>query len=125
MSFIQRIGYYLVGLSIGLVVLAFFFNGKKTSCSYGPNSRVLKEINSKHIIFQENVMTLITNHAVDSSEIYHALKQGNIIFSESTPRKKPCGIYTIRHKKETKTWQLTVKNCDSTTIVTQLKIDSL
>ena len=50
MTLIQRIGYYLGGFSIGLVILAFFLNGKKTSCSYGPDSRVLKNINSKKLI---------------------------------------------------------------------------
>ncbi len=39
MKLIQRIGYYLGGFSIGLVILAFFLNGKKTSCSYGPDAR--------------------------------------------------------------------------------------
>ena len=74
MKLIQRIGYYLGGFSLGLVILAFFFNGKKTSCSYGPEARVLKNINSKKIIFSEAVNTQIANKTIDSIEIKTILK---------------------------------------------------
>ena len=48
MKLIHRIGYYLGGFTIGIVILIFFLSGKKTSCDYGPNARVLKNIRSKH-----------------------------------------------------------------------------
>ena len=54
MKLIQRIGYYLGGFSLGLIILAFFFSKKKTSCSYGPEARVIKNINSKKILFSND-----------------------------------------------------------------------
>ena len=53
MTLLQRIGYYLGGFSIGLIILAFFLNGKKVSCDYGPEARVLKNINTKKSSFQK------------------------------------------------------------------------
>ena len=47
MKFIHRLGYYLGGFSIGLILLAFFLQGKKTSCDYGPNARTTKNIANK------------------------------------------------------------------------------
>ena len=74
MTLIQRIGYYLGGFSIGLIVLAFFLNGKKASCSYGPEARVLKNINTKKIIFSDYVDSQIDNRVIDSAEIRTILK---------------------------------------------------
>ena len=123
MTLIQRIGYYLGGFSIGLVILAFFLNGKKTSCSYGPDSRVLKNINSKKLIYSQNISTLLDNKTVDSAAINYILKKGDINFSESNPREKPCGVYTIEGMHNDNEVTLTVENCDSIATVLKLIID--
>lgn len=120
MKLIQRIGYYLGGFSIGLVILAFFLNGKKTSCSYGPESRVIKNINSKNILYSENIINLINKKVVDSSDISYILKKGDINFSESKPRQKPCGVYIIEGVFNDKEVNLTVQNCDSTATLQNL-----
>ena len=95
MKLIQRIGYYLGGFSLGLIILAFFLNGKKTSCSYGPDARVLKNINSKKIKYSETLSNLLINKTIDSTGINFVLKKGDINFSESNPRQEPCGIYVV------------------------------
>ena len=122
MKLIQRIGYYLGGFSIGLIILAFFLNGKKTSCSYGPDARVLKNINSKKIIYSNTVATYLSNKIIDSSEIQTVLKKGDINFSESNTRQKPCGIYNIEGDFNEKEIVLTVENCDSIATILELKI---
>ena len=53
MKFTQRLGYYLGGFAIGLVILMFFLNGKDASCDYGPNARTVKNISSKPINYSE------------------------------------------------------------------------
>ncbi|WP_298499291.1 hypothetical protein [uncultured Algibacter sp.] len=120
MKLIQRIGYYLGGFSIGLIILAFFLNGKKTSCSYGPESRVIKNINSKNILYSENIINLINKKVIDSSDISYILKKGDINFSESKPRQKPCGVYIIEGIFNDKEVILTVQNCDSTATLQNL-----
>ena len=123
MKLIQRIGYYLGGFSIGLVILAFFLNGKKTSCSYGPDSRVLKNINSKKLIYSQNIFTLLDNKSIDSADINYILKKGDINFSESNPRQLPCGVYAIEGEHNNNEFILTVENCDSIATVLKIKID--
>ena len=123
MTLIQRIGYYLGGFSIGLVILAFFLNGKKASCSYGPEARVLKNINTKKIIFSDYVDSQILNKVIDSTQIRTILKKGDINFSESNTRQKPCGIYIVEGDYNDDNLKLTIENCDSIATITHLKIE--
>ncbi|WP_396601110.1 hypothetical protein [Algibacter sp. R77976] len=122
MKLIQRIGYYLGGFSIGLIILAFFLNGKKTSCAYGPESRVLKNINSKNLIFSQNITDLLKNKVLDSSDIAYILKKGDINFSKSEPRQEPCGVYVIEGFYNDDDVILTVENCDSIATLQNLTI---
>lgn len=122
MKLIQRIGYYLGGFSIGLVILAFFLNGKKTSCSYGPEARVLKNINTKKISYSQNFSNLLINNQIDSTDVINILQKGDINFSESNPRQEPCGIYFIEGIHNDNEIALTIENCDSTATLLNLKI---
>ncbi len=123
MKLIQRIGYYLGGFSIGLIILAFFLSGKKTSCSYGPEARVLKNINTKTIVYSPEIQSEITNKNVDSVFIHHVLKNGSINFSESKTRQEPCGLYIVEGDSDGKNMTIIVENCDSIATITQLKIE--
>ena len=122
MTLLQRIGYYLGGFSIGLIILAFFLNGKKVSCDYGPEARVLKNINTKNIVFSEDILTYLSTKKIDSTTISYLLKKGDINFSKSTPREKPCGIYAIEGEYKDIEMLMTVQNCDS--IATILNVSS-
>ena len=55
MKIVHRFGFYMGGFSIGLVFLMFFLSGKKTSCAYGPDARVLKNIQTKRPQYSESV----------------------------------------------------------------------
>jgi hypothetical protein len=55
MKFLYRLGFYFGGFSIGLIFLAFILNGKKTSCNYTPNARVIDNLLQKEIMISEDV----------------------------------------------------------------------
>lgn len=117
MKLIHRLGFYLGGFSIGLVFLMFFLSGKKTSCAYGPNARVLKNINTKTIVLSENTVNYLQNKAMDSLYVLKILKQGKVLFNESNVERDSCKIYTIKLQET----HLTVQNCDSIATVLELK----
>ena len=117
MKLIQRIGYYLGGFSIGLIILAFFLNGKKVSCDYGPEARVLKNINTKEIVYSEAINNALLEREIDSLTILFLLKRGDVNFSKSEPRQKPCGVYTIEGTYNEKDLFLTVENCELTATI--------
>ncbi|MGY0392435.1 hypothetical protein ACW5R3_07780 [Bizionia sp. KMM 8389] len=120
MKLIQRIGYYLGGFSIGLVILAFFLSGKNVSCDYGPEARVLKNINSKKLEYNTTIANQLQEKAIDSSTIKNIIKLGNIQFSKSDTRKEPCGIYFLEGKTEKLHMDLKIENCDSIATITEI-----
>ena len=111
MKFIHRLGYYLGGFSIGLLFLAFFLSGKRASCDYGPDARVLKNIGLKQLQFDERVEDMLNSKTIDSTTISLILKQGDVNFSKSNTKLETCKIYVIEKAVEDKEIALTVENC--------------
>ncbi|MGB6268913.1 MAG: hypothetical protein WBF67_07880 [Olleya sp.] len=116
MKILHRFGYYLGGFAIGLVILAVFLNGRGVSCeyNYGPEARVLKNIRTKTLQFTSESEALIASKVIDTASISYLLKEGDVDFSKSEPRKEPCGIYYISGEtKDKKNISLYIQNCDS------------
>ncbi len=122
MKLIHRLGYYLGGFSIGLIFLAFFLSGKKTSCSYGPNARVLKNIGLKELKYTSESQKMLQNSSIDTSTISYILKKGNVNFSESDTKLDSCKLYVIEESIEDKAYTLTVENCDSIATIKKIII---
>ena len=107
MSFLKRLYYYSTGFIIGIIFLFFIFNGKRTSCNYGPSARVIDNIISKELILKSNI------ESIDSLELIDLISEGKVIFNKSEPNQKPCGIYYI----ETDSLNFIITNCeDSATL---------
>ncbi|MCH7524261.1 MAG: hypothetical protein IIC74_04440 [Bacteroidetes bacterium] len=113
MKLIHRIGYYLGGFSIGLIFLAFFLSGKRASCSYGLDARVLKNISTKQLVYSQNVLELLKNKSIDSLTISEILKLGDVDFSKVDRDIEFCKIYIIEHEIDEKDIALTVENCET------------
>lgn len=121
MKLINRIGYYLGGFSVGLILLAFFLNGKKVSCDYGPEARVLKNINSKTLLYDEDVLSALQEKQLDTSSARQVLLYGDLTIN-SDSRKKPCGFYIIEGLISEQLISFTVENCDSIATVKYIEI---
>jgi hypothetical protein len=122
MKFIHRLGYYLGGFSIGLIFLAFFLSGKRASCDYGPDARVLKNIGLKQLQFDERVEDMLNSKTIDSTTISLILKQGDVNFSESNTKLETCKIYVIEKAVEDKEIALTVENCKQIATIKNISI---
>jgi len=122
MKLIHRIGYYLGGFSIGLVILAFFLSGKKTSCDYGPNARVIKNISIKNKIYSEAAILNMQSLAIDSSDVSRLIKTGDIDFSNSETNSEPCKYYLIENEINDQDLNLWVKNCDSVATIEKISL---
>jgi len=122
MTLIQRIGYYLGGFSLGLIVLAFFLSGKKTSCSYGLDARVIKNINTKTIVYSDNATSIINTKHLDTLVISHVLRKGDVDFSKSETSTEPCKTYYLDGTLNKQAIALIVKNCEDTATIEDIKI---
>jgi hypothetical protein len=120
MAFLKRLGWYLVGLSIGLIFLVFILK-KKTGeggldFCYLPNCRVLKDMRSKPITFSETLSEAYR----DTLLIQSFLKDGDVDFGKSDTKSEPCKTYVISHEHKGQEWELTAKNCEEEVLVEQL-----
>ncbi len=126
MALIKRLGWYLVGLSIGIVFLTFFLKKKSeetgTEFCYFPNCRTLKDIRSKPISYSDKINVLLTNKTLDSTTIARFLNDGDIDFGSSDTKSVPCKTYKIEGLVKEKEAVLTVVNCTSKATIQNLEI---
>lgn len=106
-------GWYLVGLSIGLVFLVFFLKKKSgeegIDFCYLPNCRVLKNMRSKTLTFGEALPEAYR----DTTLILKFLTDGDVDFGKSNTKSKPCKLYFV----EKGTVYLKIKNCSNKIVV--------
>jgi hypothetical protein len=116
MPFLKRLGYFLVGLSIGLIFLAFFLRKKTdetgTEFCYFPNCRVLKELRSKPMRV-DPALELIA----DTVLIAEILREGSVNFKASDTKASPCTLYRIDYNGENHKTEITLRNCEDHTIL--------
>jgi hypothetical protein len=122
MKLLHRIGYYLGGFSIGLILLAFFLSGKKTSCAYGPNARTIKNISIKERFYSEDTQRAMQNYSLDTLAVSELIKTSNVNFSESDTKADSCKVYLLENEIDDKDVELWVKNCDSSATVQSIII---
>ncbi|MGB5238715.1 MAG: DUF4258 domain-containing protein [Flavobacteriaceae bacterium] len=121
MSLLKRLGFYLTGLAIGLIFLAFFLNRKKAQFCYLPNCRVLKELRSKPLSYSEILSRQLSERKLDSTAVIGFLTNGDIDFGASDTKAKPCKTYVIENEIEGQDAVLMLQNCDSLVVATQLR----
>lgn len=121
MAFLRRLGWYLVGLSIGIVFLVFFLKKKSgeegIEFCYFPNCRVLKDMRSKTLIFDDN----LPEQYKDTLLVKAFLTDGDIDFGSSDTKSEPCKTYVIRSSIDGTEFTLTIKNCPNEAVVETLE----
>ncbi|RAJ12674.1 DUF4258 domain-containing protein [Arenibacter echinorum] len=121
MAFIKRLGFFLVGLSIGLVFLTIFLKKKSqetgTEFCYFPNCRTLKDIRSKQISYSDAIGQLIRQKELDSTDINGFLYNGEVDFGKSETKTTPCKTYYIEGMVKDKAAILKVKNCSEKAVI--------
>lgn len=123
-SLLRRIGFYLGGLAIGMIIFAFLIRGRGVKCEfdYLPNARTLKNIRMKERHFSPEIRQLIDNKEVDTAEISNILKHGDVDFSRSKIKVDTCKLYIIEGMLRNKEIELTILNCDSTAQIQTIKM---
>ncbi len=111
MTLLQRFGFFGSGLFLGILVLIVFLSGKKTSCDYGPNSRVLKNIKSKKQLISTQATSQLRSLQLDTSAIHLVLKNGNVDFGESNTKLDSCKVYAVYGKEKLASTKFTFENC--------------
>ena len=126
MAFLKRLGFYLIGLSIGLVFFFFFLKKKSdetgVSFCYLPNCRVLKELRSKPSTYSGQIDQMVADQTLDSLTIAYFMNEGDVNFKKSNTKNTTCKTYLIEGMVKEKLMVLTVKNCDSIVLIDNYQV---
>ncbi|MRX63937.1 DUF4258 domain-containing protein [Maribacter luteus] len=125
MAFLKRLGFYLFGLSIGLVFLTIFLKNKSEETGvefcYFPNCRTLKDIRSKKISYSNEIDQMIRDKQLDSLTIMGFLNDGEVDFKNSDTKSTPCKTYLIESEVNDVLAKMTVQNCPDSAVVQNIR----
>lgn len=119
MKLLYRIGFYLVGFSVGIVFLTFVFDKKKTKFNYGPSARVKNNLLQKNIFIPDKLAKEYPK--LNDSIILFYIKNGSVNFSKSDTKKDSCKKYYIEIKSKNNAF-FTLTNCKKTLNILSLKL---
>lgn len=122
MNFWKRLRFYLIGVSIGVVLVIILFGPRSMQCSYFPNSRALEEAKIYPMSYSENAKQTIKNEQLDSVFIYNELfKKSKITnFGTDEVRETPCRTYRAQYREE-RNFYFVYQICKKQTILTELR----
>lgn len=120
---IKRIGYFLVGVSLGSIGVYFFWQKKNATFDYGMDARTLKTIRIKERVYSDNAKRVMLNSDIDSTKISTILYTGDVDFGKSKPRQKPCAEYYITGNNDLENVSLYVSRCDSVSTIKEIIVD--
>lgn len=123
MQWLKRVGYYLIGIALGSLVVLFIWKGKDVSFDYGMDARTLKTIRIKKRLFSDNAQQILATLKIDTTTVSTILNNGDVDFGKSKPRLKPCAEYFITGKDSLSHIDLYVIRCDSTATIDKITIN--
>ncbi len=117
----QRFTLYGIGFAMGIVIVFFFLGGKRASCNWLPNDRILNIIERKQLRYGDQIEQNLKEAEADSLDIRAILKNGDIDFSKSQVKNEPCRLYWIEGQGKQSSLLISVELCDSIATVSSLK----
>ena len=125
MRFLKRFGYYLIGLSLGSLLVLFIWKGKDVAFPYGPDARTLSSIRKKQIEYTDPASVDMVEKNIDSIAIWSILTIGSVDFGKSQPRFKPCADSHITGTYQERNIGLYIQRCDSVATIQKVWLESL
>lgn len=121
---LKRIGYYLIGFSIGAIAVYFFWQKKDASFDYGMDARTLKTIRIRERLYSDEAKKVMQEFQIDTTKISKILHSGDVDFGKGKPRQKPCAEYYVTGKEELKNISLYIVRCDSTSMIKDIFVEN-
>ncbi|WP_369049162.1 DUF4258 domain-containing protein [Tenacibaculum sp. UWU-22] len=124
MKLLRRLLFFFIGLAFGCLIVYFFWKQKNVSFDYGMDARTLKTIRIKQRIFSDEAKQIMLLNKIDTAQISSILKNGDVNFSKSKPRLKPCAEYYITGKDSLQKINLYVKRCKTTATIEKIILNN-
>lgn len=122
MNFARRLRFYLIGVSIGVVMVLVLFGPRAMTCTYFPNSRAMEEAKIYPMSYSDEVLQTMEVEGLDSIFIYNQLLKKSKItnFGTDEVRATPCRTYRAIYRQD-KYYDFVFQICNKETIITELK----
>ena len=117
MSLLKRVGWYLGGFSVGLIILSIFLKKKNAEFCYGIDCRILKNIRSKNVVYSKPANDFMLSNGIDTLVINGILLKGDVNMSKSNTKLDSCKIYSVEGNYKEDLLFLTIQNCNKTATV--------
>ena len=87
-TFKERLKYYVIGLGMGVIAVAFLFGER--SCAWLPGNQVKNTLAMSEIVYGDSIKAIMKCSNVSNSDIYKLLdKSGDVDFSKSSTHEEP------------------------------------
>lgn len=87
-TFKERLKYYVIGLGMGVIAVAFIFGER--SCAWLPGNQVKNTLAMSEIIYGDSIKAIMDCDNITNSDIYNLLdKEGDVDFGESSTQEDP------------------------------------
>jgi len=117
---VKRLGYYLIGVVLGTMVVMGIFGGRDIGCNYAPNARVIDNLSKKQLTLSALAQCQFECLESDSSYILNAFESGDVDFDRSITDSEKCNTYFVSIDEPQKT-TLVFENCDSTATLLRME----
>lgn len=115
MDFSRRLKLYLIGVLFGCTMVYFMLirNRGRDFSWWFPSDRVTAELKDKSFSITPQAEEDAASLNITAEEAERIAKTGNVNFTKSKARAKPCAIYAIEgYTAEGKELRVTVEDCD-------------
>jgi len=116
---VKRLGYYLIGVVLGLMMVIGIFGNRDIACTYSPNARVLAHLNRMEMVWSDEALSILNENRLDTAFVRTFFSRGDVDFDQSQTRGDSCKTFVIEHASKPM-WG-TFRNCDSTVVLIQIE----
>ena len=119
MKLLYRLGFYFFGFFVGIILLSVIFKGKKTTCNYAPNDRVISNLSMKS--WNSKLVDIVK---FDSISFHEFLDTARVDFNKSDTAKDSCKVYHLDGFWKKQAISLEVENCEKNVNLIYLNLKS-
>lgn len=122
MTFLKRLRFYLIGFSIGVVLVTLIFGPRACQCSYLPNARVLEEAKFRPMFYSDEARAFMEKENIDSVFLYKRIFSKSKItnFGTEEVRTEPCRTYRAVYEGPP-AYKLVFEICENETILKEIE----
>jgi hypothetical protein len=122
MTFLQRLKYYGIGLSIGLLIVYAMFGTRSCTTT---NEMKMQELVFQHFELSERAKCKLKCLRKNEMLLKIELRHFEVNYDLTSVRKEPCGEYFIQPKKEflnEHNYNILMLDCDTITKINDINI---